>query len=288
MAAASGIELIPTNQLNPLQATSWGTGELIADAINLGVSKIIIGIGGSATCDGGAGMMQALGCRFRDPRGFEVAGRACGGMLDRIASIEVPDHFPLAGVEICVACDVTNPLLGHDGCARVYGPQKGANNAMIAMLDRNLAHFSKVLMAAGLATSCQQPGDGAAGGLGFGLRALFGAQMCSGAQLVLSAAGFADHLAGADLVITGEGCTDGQTMSGKLCACVAAVAAEHHVPTIIVSGALRGDRHELLRHFSAAFSIAPGPESLEEALQHAHMDLSDTAASIGGLLALRH
>jgi len=287
MAAASGIELVPVNQLNPLQATTWGTGELIADALNLGVTKIILGIGGSATCDGGAGMIQALGVRFRDRRGIEIAGPACGGMLDRIAAIELPPQLPPPGVEICVACDVTNPLLGANGCARVYGPQKGANAAMVAMLERNLSHWANILNKAGLSVSCEEPGDGAAGGLGFGLRTVMKAKMSSGAALVIDAAGLENHLADADLVITGEGCTDGQTLSGKLCSCVADTAAKYRVPTIVVSGALKGDRNALLQKFAAAFSITPGPCRLEDAIADARRNLSDTAAALGGMLAMR-
>ena len=284
MAAASGIELLPADRLDPRRATTFGTGELIADALARGVTKIIIGIGGSATCDGGAGMIQALGGKLCDEQGRELPAKIGGGDLDRIDTVRLPASFPPPGVVVQVACDVTNPLTGLNGSAHVYGPQKGADPATVEILDRNLAHWAEAVVKAGLATSWAEPGDGAAGGLGFALRSLLKATISSGAALVIAAAKMEEHLNGADLVVTGEGCTDEQTLSGKLCAVVAATAARHGVPTVIVSGALRGNRQALRQAFAAAFSIAPGPIPLQDALRDARNNLTATAASIGGLL----
>ena len=284
MAAASGIELLALSELNPLKTSTRGTGELIAAALASGVQKIIIGIGGSATCDGGAGMAQALGYRFYDSAGRLLEEPLCGGALDAVAAIEPPDSAAFRDCEICVACDVINPLLGKNGCVNVFAPQKGATPEMLPVLERNLAHFAEQVIAAGLAQSCDRPGDGAAGGLGFGLRAFLGGGMASGAALVLAAAGFERQVKDADWVVTGEGKTDDQTLSGKLCFTVAETAKRHGVPTIVVSGAVGGDPDALLRHFFAAFSIAPGPCALESALRDARQNLFRTAANLGRLL----
>lgn len=284
MAAASGIELLTASELNPLRTTTRGTGELVAAALASGVRKIILGIGGSASCDGGAGMAQALGYRFYDAAGRPIEEPLCGGMLDRVAAIEPPASAAFRDCVIRVGCDVTNPLLGENGCVNVFAPQKGATPEMLPVLERNLACFAEQVIAAGLAQRCDRPGDGAAGGLGFGLRAFLDARMGSGAELVLAAAGFERHLQDADWVVTGEGKTDNQTLSGKLCGTVAATAKRHGVPTIVISGAVSGDPEVLLEHFAAAFSIAPGPCTLESALRDAQENLFRTAAGLGRLL----
>ena len=284
MAAASGIELLAPDQLNPLKTSTRGTGELIAAALATGARKLIVGIGGSATCDGGAGMAQALGYRFYDNAGRRLEEPLCGGTLGSVAVIEPPDSAAFRDCEIRVACDVTNPLLGPNGCVAVFAPQKGATPEMLPGLERNLAHFADRVCAAGLAQDCDRPGDGAAGGLGFALRAFLGARMVSGAELILAAAGFERQVMDADWVVTGEGKTDNQTLSGKLCGTVAATAKRHGVPTIVVSGAVSGDPDVLLEHFAAAFSIAPGPCTLDAALRDARENLFRTAAGLGRLL----
>jgi len=284
MAAASGIELLPQSELNPFKTTTRGTGELIAAALASGVRKIVIGIGGSATCDGGAGMAQALGYRFYDSAGELLEEPLCGGMLDSIAAIEPPVSAVFRNCEIRIACDVTNPLLGENGCVNIFAPQKGATPEMLPVLERNLAHFAEKVCAAGLAQNCDRPGDGAAGGLGFALRAFLGGMMGSGAELILAAAGFERQVEDADWVVTGEGKTDNQTLSGKLCFTVAETAKRYGVPTIVVSGAVGGDPDALLCHFFAAFSIAPGPCTLDAALRDARENLFRTAANLGRLL----
>ena len=284
MAAASGIELVQPSELNPLEATTFGTGELIADALSSGVRKIIVGIGGSATCDGGAGMAQALGYRFFDSNGRELRTPLRGGMLDSVAAVRPPQKKLFEGCEIRVACDVNNPLLGGHGCVNVFAPQKGATPEMLPVLEENLSRFAETVIAAGLSEGCDRPGDGAAGGLGFGLRSFLGARMGSGAALILAAAEFERHVCGADWVVTGEGKTDDQTLSGKLCCTVAETAARHDVPTIVVSGAVGGDINALLKCFAAVFSATPGPCSLESAIGNARENLFRTAASLGRLL----
>lgn len=287
MAAASGIELVPPELRNPLNTTTRGTGELIADALSLGVRKLIIGIGGSATCDGGAGMAQALGYHFYDFSGRLLERNICGGMLGTIAEIRPPITESFSCCEILAACDVTNPLLGETGCVRVFAPQKGATPEMLPELEHNLSRFAETAIASGLATSSERPGDGAAGGLGFALRNFLRARLVSGAELMLGAAGFEDHLHHADWVITGEGRTDSQTLSGKLCFKVAETAGSHNVPTIVISGSVDGDPELLLNHFSAVFSIVSGPCTLETAIREARKNLFRTAVSVGKLLSGR-
>jgi len=288
MAAASGIELLSRNELNPMKTSTLGTGQMMLDAIKRGVRQIIIGIGGSATVDGGTGMAQALGFILRNGDG-DVIDRPCtGGMLAEIMEIEPGSAAELlANVRIRVACDVTNPLTGHNGAARVYGPQKGADAQMVEILDAGLDSFSQVVMHAGLADDNVHPGDGAAGGLGFGLRTLCGAEMVSGAKLVIETSGLEQCLANADLVITGEGCTDSQTASGKICAVIAETAAVHGVPTIVLSGAIRGPVAPLQKIFAAVMSIAKGPCSLDEAISSAPEWLYDAGRNIGGMLRMK-
>jgi glycerate kinase len=290
MAAASGLELVPAGRLDPLKATTYGTGEMIRAILKAGLRDIIIGIGGSATVDGGAGMAQALGFRFLDGAGRELPSPIGGGDVGRIRNIDSSRVEPLlAQARITVACDVTNPLLGASGAARVFGPQKGATPAMVAQLEANLASFARVLQEAGLCSGCDMPGDGAAGGLGFALRVLTQARMVSGAKLMIEITGLEQHLAGADLLITGEGCTDAQTAGGKLCAVVAATAQRAEVPVVLLSGAIVGGAEALGEHFAGAFSIATGPCKLEEAIRSTRQNLFSAAASVAGLCkAMRH
>jgi glycerate kinase len=279
------IELVARQDLNPLKATTYGTGQLMRAIIESGIRDIVIGIGGSATNDGGAGMAQALGYRFLDASGNELQPGIGGGRLSDIASIDTSGVIDgLGECRIRVACDVTNPLLGPNGASAVYGPQKGATPELVKQLDTSLAHYAEVLTRAGLAESCKCPGDGAAGGLGFGLRVLTGAQICSGAGMMIETTGLKQHLEGADLVITGEGCSDSQTVCGKLCAVVAATAAEFNVPTILLSGAILGGSKALGDTFAAAFSIANRPMSLDEAIAATEENLYDYAKNIASML----
>lgn len=214
MAAASGLHLVAPHERNPLQTTSFGTGQLIAAALEQGVEKIVLGLGGSATNDGGAGMAQALGARLVNNKGEAIAFG--GGALSQLASIHVDEMHPrLKEVEIKVACDVDNPLLGETGASSVYGPQKGASAEMIEELDRCLAHYGKYIWEQLGIEVRSVAGAGAAGGLGAGILAFLNGKLDSGVQLVLEAVDFATRIKGAELVITGEGRLDQQTIFGK-------------------------------------------------------------------------
>jgi glycerate 2-kinase len=284
MASASGIELMSPEELNPWLSTTYGTGVMIKAILQSGIRDIIIGIGGSATNDGGAGMAQALGYRFPIKNGgYQVCGCSGGGLGD-ICGVDTSKVMSeLKEARIRVACDVNNPLLGPNGAATIYSPQKGADPEMVLKLEENMANYADVLIKAGLTDNCTHPGDGAAGGLGFGLRTLAGAKMVSGAKLMIETTDLAEHLKGADLLITGEGCTDGQTTSGKLCAVVADTAAAAGVPTVLISGALKGDLAALREKFIAALSIAPGPVSLQEALENSQENLYNTVVGLAGI-----
>jgi len=285
MASASGIELVSTDRLNPMKATTFGTGELMRTAIAAGVRKIILGIGGSATVDGGAGMAQALGFRLLAEDGSEC-GRG-GEVLATIAAIETDGVVPaLADCRIQVACDVTNPLLGERGAARVFGPQKGATPEMVELLEEGLASLGQVWMNGGLLTDVISPGDGAAGGLGAGLRAFCGAEMASGADLVADITGFDAEIRDTQILVTGEGQTDEQTADGKLCAVLAAKARRAGARTILISGALHGDLGDLSGLFDVVFAAVQDVCSLDEAIERGPENLSSVARNVGRILAL--
>ncbi len=274
MASASGIELVPTDRLNPLEATTYGTGELLRHLISEGHGSIVMGIGGSATVDGGTGMAQALGYRFLDADGNEIAERG-GKILPAIGSIDSSGVFQeLENANIRVACDVTNPLTGANGAAAIFGPQKGASPAMVEELDAGLSNLWNTTGTEGA------PGDGAAGGLGYGLRAFCNAEILSGAKLIAETVGLPAALEDADLLITGEGRTDGQTASGKLCPVLADMARERGAKTLLLSGALQGDLDSLFDAFDHAFSISSGHTSLETCIAHAPEDLAFTVRNI--------
>lgn len=288
VASASGIELVPHEQLNPLKATTYGTGEVLREILATDVKKIVIGIGGSATVDGGSGMASALGYRLQDKAGRELPKYCAGGDLDKLFSIDGSNVIKrLREVEIICACDVTNPLLGEKGAARIFGPQKGATPEMVEALESNLSNYASVLIREGFLDSVENPGDGAAGGLGAGLRAFCNAKIESGAKLMIEISGLQKHLEDADLLITGEGCTDAQTGGGKLCAVLAQAAREKNVPTVLVSGALKGDPEELDGLFAATYSIARGPCSLDDAISSAEKNLYLAGKNIAGLLKVR-
>ncbi len=269
MAEASGLLRVPPERRDPRITTTYGTGELIRAALDLGVSRILIGIGGSATNDGGAGMVQALGGKLLKADGSPIGfGGAALLELDRI---DLSDLDPrLAAVELLVACDVDNPLTGPRGASAVYGPQKGATPEMVALLDRALGRLAEV-MRRDLGWDVENvPGAGAAGGLGAGLMGFLQASLRPGIEVVMEAARLADVLRGASLVLTGEGKTDGQTLAGKVPLGVARLAAGHGVPAIVISGAVAPDADALLdQNIAALISIANGPMSLEEAMAEA-------------------
>ncbi|MCK5843480.1 MAG: glycerate kinase [Victivallales bacterium] len=282
MAEAAGIELLSSNELNPMCASTFGVGEMILDAIERGAEKILIGIGGSATVDGGIGMASALGYRFLDSKGRPVASGGAGlAVLTRIEKPSAERAAKLAEIELEVASDVDNPLTGPNGAARVYGPQKGATPEMVEELDPGLENLRRLCVENGLVYG-ESPGDGAAGGLGFGLRAFCDAKLLSGAGLVCDAVGLDGHLEGASLLITGEGRTDSQTLSGKLCAVVAERAKRVGVPTLLISGAIDPDG-DPLSLFDYAFSSSSGQTSLERLLAEAETNLRFTALNTARL-----
>jgi glycerate kinase len=285
MASASGLELVPTDRLDPMRASTYGTGELIRAAVTAGVREIILGIGGSATVDGGAGMAQALGYRLLAADGSEC--RRGGEALSTIASIETDGVLQtLAECRIRVACDVTNPLLGEHGAARVFGSQKGATPEMVELLERGLANLAGVWQRQGFLDGVESPGDGAAGGLGAGLRAFCNAEMSSGAALVADITGFDEEIRDADILLTGEGRTDEQTAGGKLCAVLAAKARQAGASTVLISGALHGDLEELDNLFDAVFAAVQDVCPLDEAIERGPGNLFMTAQNVGRILAL--
>jgi glycerate kinase len=266
MATASGLALLARDRLNPLLTTTRGTGELIAAALDLGVSHLIVGIGGSATNDGGIGMATALGVRFLDGNGKPV--EPVGGALATIQRIDPSGLDPrLAGVRIEAICDVDNPLLGERGAAFVYGPQKGATPAQARELDAGLAHLAAVIERDLGLDVRELPGAGAAGGLGAGLKAFLNAELRRGVDLVLDLVGLEAHLRGADLVLTAEGQIDSQTAFGKAPAGVAERARRFGVPCLAIAGSVGGGLDALhALGIDAVFSLCPGPVSLAQAM----------------------
>jgi glycerate kinase len=269
MASASGLVLGARDRRDPMRASTRGTGELLLAAIRSGAERVILGIGGSATNDGGAGLGQALGYRLLDERGDELPPG--GGALGRLARIVADDRcVELEGVLIAVACDVTNPLCGPRGASAVYGPQKGATPEMVRELDANLAHFAAVVERdLGMAIG-DLPGAGAAGGLGAGLVAFAGGTLEPGVGLVMEAVDLERRLIGADLCLTGEGGLDGQSAFGKTAVGVARLARARGCPVIALAGTVgQGAEAVLSEGISAYFSICPGPISLDEAIGRA-------------------
>jgi glycerate kinase len=286
MAAASGIHLVPMEKRNPMITTTFGTGELISAALDQGVEKIIIGIGGSATNDGGAGMIQALGGRLLDHEGHDIPHGGAG--LEKLAQIDITKMDQrLADVLIEVACDVNNPLTGPKGASTIYGPQKGATEEQIKQLDTNLAHFATIIRRDLDKEIEHIPGAGAAGGLGAGLLAFLPTVLKRGGDLVIEATKLEDEIKSADLVITGEGGINHQTIHGKTPTCVASTAKKHHVPVIALAGSLTNDYTNVYDHgIDAVFSIVPGIVSLEDALEAGYENTKNTARNLGAVIKL--
>ncbi|ANG93966.1 glycerate kinase [Enterobacteriaceae bacterium 155047] len=284
MAAASGLELVAPAQRNPLKTTSWGTGELIRHALDAGVKHIIIGIGGSATNDGGAGMVQALGARLLDADDRPV-GQG-GGALETLARIDCSGlDKRLADCRIEVACDVTNPLTGEEGASAVFGPQKGATPEMIVALDRGLAHYARIIARDLDINVLDLAGGGAAGGMGAALYAFCGAELRQGIEIVTDALHLADQVADADLVITGEGRIDSQTIHGKVPVGVAKVAKRFNKPVIGIAGSLTADVGVVHDHgIDAVFSVIYTICSLDDALANARANVHMAARNIAALL----
>ena len=279
MAEAAGITLVSGADKNPLYTTTYGVGEMILDAVRNGARKFVIGIGGSATNDGGAGMLRALGFRLLDSSGNDIPRGGLG--LAQLARIEPPaeplNRLTAEPLDFRVACDVTNPLCGPNGASAVFGPQKGATPEMVAQLDVALANFSRVTRAYGDSSDASIfPGAGAAGGLGFGFKAFLNAELVPGVDLILNETRLEDFIRDADIVITGEGRLDGQTVMGKAPIGVARLAKKHGKRVLAFSGIL-GDGVEAVNDagIDAYFPILRKLVSLEEAL-----DVRNAAANL--------
>jgi len=285
MAAASGLPLVPPKKRNPRLTTTKGTGELILKALEQGVKKIIVGIGGSATNDGGAGMLQALGMSLKDKDGYEIGPG--GEALLKLQAIDTANLDPrLKEVAIQVACDVNNPLCGEKGASYVYGPQKGATEEDVKLLDEALAHYAEVVKKELGKDIKDIPGAGAAGGLGAGFLVL-GAELTPGAPLIIEASGVRKLLGEVDLVITGEGKIDEQTVYGKLPIVVAELAAEKGVPVVAVTGYFEEKGRVILEHgIDAVYSLPDRPMSLEEAFQRTPQLLREAGEEIYRFLTL--
>lgn len=284
MAAASGLEQVPVTLRDPLKTTSWGTGELIRHALDVGVEHIIIGLGGSATNDGGAGMVQALGAKLLDAQQNDI-GQG-GAALEALAQIDISQlDKRLAACRIEVACDVTNPLTGKEGASAVFGPQKGATAETIDRLDTALAHYAQIIARDLKVDVLELAGGGAAGGMGAALYAFCGAQLRRGIEIVTDALQLDACVADADLVITGEGRIDSQTIHGKVPVGVAKVAKRYNKPVIGIAGSLTADvgivhEHGLDAVFSVIYTICTLDDALKNAAENVRMTARNVAATL--------
>lgn len=286
MAAASGLALVPPELRNPLITTSYGTGELILQALESGVKNIIIGIGGSATNDGGAGMVQALGAKLCDANGADIGFG--GGSLMSLNKIDISRlDARLQACSIRVACDVTNPLTGESGASFIFGPQKGATEAMIRELDHNLDHFAEVIKKSLRVDVKDVPGAGAAGGMGAALMAFLGADLRSGIEIVTQALNLEEHIHDCTLVVTGEGRLDSQSIHGKVPVGVASVAKKYHKPVIGIAGSLTRDVGIVHQYgIDSVFSVLNRIGSLEEAFRDAADNIYLTSRNVAATILL--
>ncbi|PMV83954.1 MULTISPECIES: glycerate kinase [unclassified Pseudomonas] len=280
MAEASGLQLVPPGQRDACISSTFGTGELIRAALDAGAQRVILAIGGSATNDGGAGAMQALGVKLLDVQGQALAP---GGLaLAQLACIDLSAIDPrLTDVRFDIAADVNNPLCGPHGASAIFGPQKGASPEQVLQLDAALGHFAEQCAQALGKDVQHEPGSGAAGGLGFAAKAFLEAQFKAGVEVVAELVGLAVAVKGADLVITGEGRFDAQTLRGKTPFGVARIAREQGVPVIVIAGTLGEGYQALYEHgIDAAFALASGPMTLEQACAEAPRLLRERASDI--------
>ncbi|MFJ4494396.1 glycerate kinase [Pseudomonas atacamensis] len=280
MAEASGLQLVPPGQRDACISSTFGTGELIRSALDTGAQRVILAIGGSATNDGGAGAMQALGVKLLDAQNQSLVP---GGLaLAQLAQLDLSELDPrLAEVRFDIAADVNNPLCGAHGASAIFGPQKGASPVQVAQLDQALGHFAELCAQALGKDVRDEPGSGAAGGLGFAAKAFLGAQFQAGVEVVAELVGLEEAVKDADLVITGEGRFDAQTLRGKTPFGVARIAKQHAVPVIVIAGTLGEGYQELYQHgIDAAFAVTSGPMSLEQACAEAPRLLRERATDI--------
>lgn len=277
MAASSGLPLVPPAQRNPRITTTYGVGELIRTALDLGSRHFILGIGGSATNDGGAGMAQALGASLTTAEGKEIErGGAALATLAHISTATMDARLQECVFE--VACDVTNPLYGPEGASAVYGPQKGATPEMVQELDAALTHYARIIEQDLHSTVSEIAGAGAAGGLGAGMLAFLGATLRPGAQIVLEAVHLEQHMQTADVIITAEGQLDEQTAYGKSVGAVAALAKRYALPVLALAGGLGENYRSVYSLGVDAVAVLPsGPMTLAYAMEHAAALMSDTS-----------
>ena len=286
MADASGLHLLEPEELDPGRASSYGTGELIKAALDRGVRKIIIGMGGSATVDGGSGILAALGARMLDKHGRELTDLPTG--LDKLHAIDCASlDKRLKDCEITILCDVANPLLGESGAAKVFGPQKGASPQLVERLERMLQRYADVIRATTGQEVSLLPSGGVAGGASAGLAGLLGARLVNGIDYFLELTRFDDSLSGSRLVITGEGSIDSQTLHGKGPYGVAKRAKQAGIPVIGLAGQIPvDDNADLARYFDVLMAIGNGPSRVEEALPLTARNLTRTACQLGNLLSV--
>lgn len=287
MAQASGLTHVAPEERNPCITTTYGTGQLIKAALDYGCRKLIIGIGGSATNDGGAGMAEALGVKLLDSNGHEI--QRGGGSLDSLDKIDISGIDPrLNSTEIIVACDVNNPLNGKDGASNIYGPQKGATPDMILKLDRNLFHFSTILQRDLNINKivANIPGSGAAGGLGAGLIAFLNAELRSGIDIIIDATDFKNRIKDANIIITGEGRIDSQTIFGKTPIGIAKLAKSYNIPVIAIAGGISDGAEKVFSFgIDAIIDIVAEPMSLNYAMSNAISLISNAAEYTARLIA---
>lgn len=266
MAEASGLSLVPQDRRNPLTTSTYGTGELIRDALSRGCRKILLGIGGSATNDGGMGMAAALGVKFLDQDGEPLA--MGGGFLDRLQNIDISSIMPLVNeTEFVAACDVNNPLCGERGASRVFGPQKGASPQMVELLDRNLRHYADIIKKDLAIDVLDAPGAGAAGGLGAGLMVFCKAKLMKGMDIVLDTINIDDRIQEADIVITGEGKLDEQTAYGKVPVGIGLRAKKYGKPVFAIAGSIaQGAELVYQQGIDSAMSAIAAPMTIDEAI----------------------
>jgi len=268
MAAASGLALLKPSDRDATQTSTFGTGQLIAAALDAGAKRILLGIGGSATNDGCCGAAQALGVRFINADGDPIDQPMTGGLIPSVATIDMSGlDKRIERTQIIVACDVTNPMTGPKGAAHIYGPQKGATQQQVLELDRALVHLADLFREQLSRDVRDGPGSGAAGGLGAGLMAFLDAKLESGVEMVLDATAFARRVGSCDLCLTGEGRLDGQSLSGKACLGVARVAQEHGVPTVALVGSIGPDVERTLDAGLSAYHAISGDLPLPEAIR---------------------
>jgi len=282
MAQSSGLPLVPEDRRNPLETTTFGLGQVILSALVHQPKEIIIGIGGSATIDGGCGMVQALGGKFFDGKGSEISGHLSGGKLLDIHHIDLLNLDPrLKDIVIKVACDVNNTLTGDLGAAKIYGPQKGATEEMVAILDEGLKNLALVVKNDLKMDMEFLPSAGAAGGLGGGLYAFLGAELFSGADMILETFKFEERLKGASYIFMGEGRMDDQSLMGKLPGKIGELGKKYEIPVIAIVGSYKGRAELFLKQgISAVFSNANGAMSLSQAMEKAESSITDVAEQI--------